>query len=333
MKSHRSRRKHWVFRALAAAGLAALTPTAKAQEVAPPIAFVGQVSTNGAQPASVNLVFEIYSQKSGGARLWGPVARNNVPVVGGRFSTTLATAADPPLASETLAGADRWLGTTVNGVPMVSRRRLFASQYAVVANDAPERLDEIDRKMRWRVDVDLVSDIRPPYVAGGPGQPGVKESVLAPGLVPVPATGSADAGVLCASVPSAGPDCGAELTRVGVTFTPPAGSNRVDACLSFSSQWGRINGGRSFLLYLRETDLTTGGVVDGGRVEFLTTPFDANNGLPLRICDSFPARARQMAIELRVEMPAGDPAWAPNAVFDVYPSASFGGFHWDVTAR
>lgn len=121
----------WVQNSGAAPWLA----PAAAPSSASTINYQGRLFNSSGQPVNgqVNLIFNLYSQASGGSAVWGPETHNNVMVSEGLFSVLLGSQLAIPLSA---IGGDLWLETKVNGETLSPREMLGAVPYAIQANTA-----------------------------------------------------------------------------------------------------------------------------------------------------------------------------------------------------
>jgi hypothetical protein len=82
-------------------------------------------------PGPVSLAFAVFADSTGGASLWGPSQYDNVPLQDGVFHVILG--AVTPLPQALFTGAILWLETSVNGSPVLPRRKLVSVPYSLRA--------------------------------------------------------------------------------------------------------------------------------------------------------------------------------------------------------
>ena len=98
------------------------------------LGYSGYLTDNGDPlDATVDVVFEIYDDQSGGTLQWTE-AHDDIAVVGGTFSVVLGEA-DQTL-TDLFDGGDYWLLVTIGEEPMLPRTRVNPVPYAFRAEES-----------------------------------------------------------------------------------------------------------------------------------------------------------------------------------------------------
>jgi hypothetical protein len=98
--------------------------------------YQGFLQNSSGEPISgtVNLVFSIYDQESGGNKVWEE-SHSSVPVADGIF-TVLLGSAGTPLTPEVFSSESRYIQVTVDGGSPLPRQRIASVPYALRAQEA-----------------------------------------------------------------------------------------------------------------------------------------------------------------------------------------------------
>jgi hypothetical protein len=173
-----------------------LSPAAARADVPGMINFQGTLTDEDgvALDTTLYIAFEIYTDSTGGTRLWGE--SQSVTVTQGVFSVLLGS--QGALADSIFSGASRWLAIRVEDDPeMAPRQRIVSSAYAIHASQSDtaeyarsaSAADDGD----WSISgVDLSSAVSG-NVGVGTGNPGCKLDVVGDGWRQIRAKGTDEA--------------------------------------------------------------------------------------------------------------------------------------------
>jgi len=131
----------------------------QAQATVPPLVnYQGFLTDENGDPVNgpVTLAFAVFPDSTGGASVWGPSQYDNVTLVDGVFHIILG--ATTPLPQSLFTGSVLWLETSVNGSPVLPRRKLVSVPYSLraavadsLANTSPGNVWSVDGDNIYRL--------------------------------------------------------------------------------------------------------------------------------------------------------------------------------------